>query len=121
MIMNWSEKWRMEFNIKKCKLMHIGRDNRNIDCVMRGSKLQVIDSEKDLDIIIMDDGKNSRQCLCAYNNSIRILGMSNRTSIYKEKKVLVNLYKTLLRPHLEYCMSVWSPRSAKDKELLEKI
>jgi len=33
----------------------------------------------------------------------------------KEKRIMVNWYKTLVRPHLEYCSS------AKDKELLEKL
>jgi len=25
----WAQKWQMEFNIKKCKVMHVGRHN---DC-----------------------------------------------------------------------------------------
>ena len=50
----------------------------------------------------------------------RTLGMINRTITYKERGILVNLYKSLVRPHLEYCMSVWSPHYAKDKELLER-
>jgi len=33
---------------------------------------------------------------------------------------MVRLYKTLVRPHLEYCVSVWSPHYTKDKELLER-
>ena len=28
MIISWSDKWKMEFNVKKCKLMHMGRNNR---------------------------------------------------------------------------------------------
>ena len=35
----WAQKWQMEFNIKKCKVMHIGRQ---IDCCeyyLGGSKL----------------------------------------------------------------------------------
>ena len=47
--------------------------------------------------------------------------MINRTITYKERGILVSLYKTLVRPHLEYCMSAWSPHYAKDKELLEKV
>ena len=34
---------------------------------------------------------------------------------------MVNLYKTLVRPHLEYCISAWSPHYANDKELLENV
>ena len=67
---------------------------------MGGSKLQVVNSEKDLGIIFRDDGKSSRQCLYAYNKAIKILGMINRTIMYKEKEILVNLYETLVTPHL---------------------
>ena len=34
---------------------------------------------------------------------------------------MVRLYKSLVRPHLEYCVSVWSPHYTKDKELLERV
>ena len=34
---------------------------------------------------------------------------------------MLNLYKTLVRPHVEYCVSAWSPYYRKDKELLEKV
>ena len=35
--------------------------------------------------------------------------------------IMLNLYKTLVRPHLEYCISAWSPHYKKDKKLLEKV
>ena len=34
---------------------------------------------------------------------------------------MVILYKTLIRPTLDYCISVWKPYTKKDKEKLEKI
>ena len=69
------------------------------------------------------DGKSSKQCLNAYNKAVRILGMINRTITYKERGILVSLYKTLVRPHLEYCMRciLGSPHYVKDRELLEKV
>ena len=34
---------------------------------------------------------------------------------------MVSLYKTLVRPHVEYCVCAWNPYYKKDKELLEKV
>jgi len=41
---------------------------------MNRRKSQVVDSGKDLGIIISDDGKTSEQCLYVYNKAIRTLG-----------------------------------------------
>ena len=49
------------------------------------------------------------------------MGMIRRTIKYKEAKIMVSLYKTLVRPHVEYCVSAWSPYYKKDKELFEKV
>jgi len=49
------------------------------------------------------------------------MGMIRRTIKYKEANILVSLYKTLVRPHVEYCVSAWTPYYKKDKELLEKV
>jgi len=51
----------------------------------------------------------------------RALGLIGRTISYKSKAVLLRLYKTLVRPHVEYCISAWSPYYVKDKQLLEHI
>jgi len=40
---------------------------------------------------------------------------------YKKPEIMVRLYKTLVRPHLEYCVSARSPHYIKDKELLERV
>ena len=34
---------------------------------------------------------------------------------------MMSLYKTLVRPHVEYCVSAWNPHYIKDKKLIEKV
>jgi len=50
-----------------------------------------------------------------------MLGLIKRTLVNKDRKVLLALYKSIVRPHLEYCCSAWAPHYVKDKELLEKV
>jgi len=33
----------------------------------------------------------------------------------------MSLYKSLLRPHLKYCVPIWSPYYQKDNELVEGV
>jgi len=71
--------------------------------------------------MITSDLKCSQQCEYAYSKANRIMGMIRRTITYKEPKIMLSLYKTLVRSHVEYCSCVWNPSYKKDKELLEKI
>jgi len=40
----------------------------------------------------------------------------------KTPHIMLSLYKPLIvRPHVEYCVSAWSPHYIKDKDALERI
>ena len=38
-----------------------------------------------------------------------------------DKDMFLNIYKSVVRPHLEYASSVWSPMFKKDKILIENV
>ena len=110
----------MNFNVEKCKVMHIGRKNAEGDYYMNG-KLLVVEEEKDLGIWLRKDLKASAQCNYAYQKANRVLGMIRRNIVYKTPSIMVRLYKSLVRPHLEYGMVAWAPHYEKDKIRLESI
>ena len=53
------------------------------------------------------------KCIQACSRASKMFGVIKRTISYKTLEIIVRLYKTLLRPHLEYCVSVWSPQYTK--------
>ena len=55
--------------------------------------------------------KVAEQCQEAYRKANRMLGLFKRTIVYPDPVVLVRLYKSLVRPRLEYCSPACSPRS----------
>jgi len=41
--------------------------------------------------------------------------------VFRHPDIMLRLYKSLVRPHLEYCTAAWSPHYCKDKELIERV
>lgn len=120
-LMEWSRICQMPFNTEKCKVLHVGHSNSKYQYKMGEHVLETSKEERDLGIIITDDLKSARHCQAAYNKANRVLGMIKRTIVYKSESILLPLYKSLVRPLVEYCIPVWSPCYQKDKVLLEKI
>jgi ribonucleases P/MRP protein subunit RPP40 len=74
-----------------------------------------------LGVIISNDSKVGTQCGRAANKGNQILELIKRTVFFRKKKVILNLYKTLTRPHLEHCIQAWRPHLVEDIEKLEKV
>jgi len=114
----WADKWQMQFNVSKCKVMHVGKKNPRHPYYMSSNGLKSVKVEKNLGIMIISDLKCSQQCEYAYSKANRVMGMIRRTITYKERRIMLSLYKTLVRPYVEYCSCAWNPSYKKDKELL---
>ena len=52
---------------------------------------------------------------------MKILSMIRRSFANMSKKLFVFLYTTYVRPHLEYCVSIWNPYLVRDLDVLERI
>ena len=120
-MMKWAKTWGMVFNVEKCKVMHVGRQNRKHQYRMGDVWLAEVTEEKDLGVWIGSDLKPANQCERAAKSANSALGLITRCFHYRTKSVLVPLYKTFVRPKLEFAVSVWNPWLKKDEEVLEKV
>ena len=111
----------MLLNFGKCKCIHIGHGNMDEECKMGDAVLGRTTQEKDLRVTFSADMKVSEQCGIAASKGNKIIGLIRRTIMYKEKQLIVPLYKGIVRPHLEYCIQAWRPYRKKDTDKLERI
>ena len=117
----WSKKWQLPFNESKCKVMHYGKTNRKADYNLGGVQIVEVSEEKDLGVTFdqqLSFGTNASKVVAAANST---LGLINRHFRHIETKPFINLYKTLVRPKVEYCMTVAQPVYKKDKEKIERV
>ena len=117
----WSEKWQMLFNFGKCKCLHTRHGNEDAQYTMGGTVLNTTLKEKDLGLTISADMKVSEQCVTAAAKGNQIIGLIRRNIVYKEKEPIIARYKTIVRPHLDYCIQSWRPYRKKDIDILERV
>ena len=61
----------------------------------------------------------SRQCALTAQTANCILGCTKSSLASRSREGILPLCYTLVRPHLESCIQLWSPQHRKDMELLE--
>ena len=120
-LVEWSEKWQMKFNVQKCKVMRVGRQNFDHMYEMGGQTLEIIGQEKDLGVSVNSKLGASEQCRGARKRGLGMLASINRNVCYKSPEVVKKLYIAYVRPHLEYCVQAWAPTFEKDCWLLERV
>ena len=117
----WARDWQMQFNVDKCKVLHLGKSNPRNKYVMDGKELEGIEVEKDLGVMVHQSLKPSVQVAAAAKKANQVLGQILRAFTYRDKEHDIKLYTSRVRCHLEYAVQTWNPWLAKDIEVLESV
>jgi len=104
----------MNFNVDKCKFVHYGKRSIEFEYSSYGHPLE----KKICEL--------SSPMTWRLRGNVRKLTVKPATcwgssTEQYNPKVLLPLYKSIVRPHLKYCSAIWSPQYVKDKFLLERI
>ena len=106
----WENDWLLRFNVKdgKCNVLHIGSKNPKVKYIMNGEILPQIESEKDLGVHTDNNLDWSVHIETCVNKANSMVGWVKRSLFCRNKFVMLNVYKTLIRPHIEYAVQAWN-------------
>ena len=88
---------------------------------MSGHILTSTESEKDLGALVDRSLNFHSQTSAAVAKDNKLLGIIKKSFASISKKSLPLLFKTLIRPYLEYGNSFWGPQSRVDQKLIERV
>lgn len=124
----WSRIWAMEFNIGKCKTMHVGsKHNKSQHVYTMGDgygndrPLEVITCERDLGVLVSENLSLSEQCKAAAATANWKFGELKQAFSSRDRWLWTCLYKMHIRPHLEFAIQTWSPYLKGDVKILEQV
>ena len=122
----WAEQMQMKFHPSKCKIMHMGRNNPCKDYVMKGSNnepytLEKTECECDLGVYIDSKLTFTQHCQEKVNKANKVLGYIRHTFKHLNQDTFLLLYKSLVRPHLEFSSCIWSPKYKYNIDSIERV
>ena len=126
-VTNWSEEWALRMNAAKCKVLHLSRGKtiQKYEYFMNTNKgrvsLQEVECEKDLGVYVDEKLTFEHHVSKSIKTANKVTGIICRNFRNMGKDVFLNLYKSLVRPHLEYGSVVWSPRFINDQKRIEAV
>jgi len=123
-LVRWTNQHGMSINAIKTKVMLFGDNNKDIHIYIDNSTIERVKSYKYLGVILDTDLVFRMQVDYAVCKAKRTLNKISTLIKGREGfsvKIGIDLYKSLVRPHLEYAIPAWASISEKDLAKLEKV
>ena len=110
---NWSQRWRMVFNVSKCVHIEIGEENPRYHFCLDGEIIPQDSKIKYLGVTIDYQLKFKDHIENIIKKGNQLLGMLRRCLNHANPKTKLVAFNTVVRPTVEYASQVWSPQVKK--------
>ena len=123
----WSQKWLLKFHPDKCKILTAcNQTGGSINLHLYDERkcrvpLAQCEEEKDIGVTIDNKLRFSKHLNEKVTKANQIMGLIRRTFDYMDEKIFTQLFKTLVRPIVEYANSVWAPYRLEDIRSVESV
>ena len=121
--MDWGKKWLIDFNTGKTQLVSFDRsnDNGSINLKMGGSILEGKLSFKMLGLTFSSKLDWGSYIMSIAKTATKKIGALIRSMKFLSPEVALYLYKSTIRPCMEYCCHVWTGTPSCYLDLLDKL
>ena len=122
-MVDWSKKWLVDFNAGKTQLVSFDRSNNNgsIDVKMGGSVLEEKSSFKMLGLTFSSKFDWGSYIISITKSASKKIGALILSMKFLSPEVALYLYKSTIRPYMEYCCHVWAGVASCYLDLLDKL
>ena len=120
-LLKWADKWKMEFNKEKCKILHIGKCNNRYIYLMGNINMAKVEYEKDIGVYFDQNLNFDYHIDKCIKDANRLVGLVRRCFTGLDRSSALMLYKSLIRSKLEYANIIWNPIYKRQSRQIEKV
>ncbi|KAK3095343.1 hypothetical protein FSP39_013497 [Pinctada imbricata] len=128
-LFDWSTTWLLKFHPDKCKVLKVENKRSRPSSTSYqmntydGGRitLESVDCEKDVGVSIDSNLSFMKHISTQVNKANQMVGIIRRSFTHLDYRTFCILFKSLVRPHLEYANCTWSPYKKKDIDTIENV
>ena len=119
----WESTWGMSFHPDKCNVLRVTNKRTPINSTykLKGQELEELSTSKYLGVDLSKNLEWKEHIDRTVKKANSVLGFLRRNLRINNVDTKSSAYITLVRPHLEYCASIWSPHTDKYSHKLEMV
>ncbi len=120
-LFEWARSNGLTIALDKTAIMHLGYGNPRSDYAIQQANLATTETMKDLGVLFSSNLKFAEHVAAVCKKAFCRVNLIFLAFYSRKFSFLVHMFKTFVRPVLEYASPVWSPHLKKDIDFLERV